>query len=236
MSDSQSPWEPSARVAELLYQDFDGAAADPDDVISEGLDGGYQERSEALREVLRDPDEDPAGRFLACVALTRWADAAGYEAVLRSARSPESTAWRGASYDRLHGQDDTFGVLADAVGDSVDMVEERGTAAERLRAAEALLSVADRVQFDRHVSSLLRQELVVALLPAVRAAVERGIARPADEQPTYDLGLQLALMIAAAHRADATWALDAARRLIATRPGARALAELHDAIPETRER
>ncbi|WP_411148395.1 hypothetical protein [Streptomyces sp. A30] len=234
MSDSHGSWEPSARVAELLFTDFDGtAAADPDDVISEGLDGGYRERSEALKEVLRDPDEDPAGRFLACVALTRWADTVGYEAVVRAARSPESAVWRGASYDRLHGQDDTFGVLADAVGDSADMVEERGTATERLQAAEALLNLAGQVQFDRHISALLRRELVAALLPAVTAGVERGIARLAEEQPSYDLGLQLALMIAAAHRVDATWGLDAARRLIAVKPGERAVTELHDAIPET---
>lgn len=235
MSDSQGPWEPSARVAQLLFVDFDGTAADPDDVISEGLDGGYQERSEALKEVLRDPDEDPAGRFLACVALTRWADAVGYEAVVRAARSPESAAWRGASYDRLHGQDDTFGVLADAVGDSADMVEERGTADERLQAAEALLLVADRVQFDRHISALLRRELVTLLLPAIKTAVEHGIARLAEEQPSYDLGLQLALMTAAAHPVDATWALGAARRLLVVKPGERAVTELQDAIPETRE-
>jgi hypothetical protein len=42
-------------------------------------------------------------------------------------------------------------------------------------------------------------------------------------------------MIAAAHRVDATWALDAARRLIAIKPGERAVTELHEAIPETRE-
>jgi hypothetical protein len=64
------------------------------------------------------------------------------------------------------------------------MVEERGTATERLQAAEALLNVADRVQFGRHISSLLRRELVAVLLPAVKAAVERGIARLAEEQPS----------------------------------------------------
>jgi hypothetical protein len=235
LSDIKGPWQPSPRVAALLYRDFYGLPADPDDVISEGLDGGYQERSEDLRKVLRDPGEDPAGRFLACVALTRWADEAGYEAVAQAARSPESVPWRGASHDRYHSQDDTFGLLADAVGNSDDMIGERGTHTERTRAARALLAIADRVQFDRHIGALLRPDLVVAGITEIQATVDRGIARLATEQLPYDLGLQLALMTAAVHRADAAWALDAARRLIAVKPGERALRELPEAIPEIQE-
>ncbi|GAA1013745.1 hypothetical protein [Streptomyces sp. F-3] len=231
-SDSKGPWKPSDRVAGLLFVDFDGMAADPDDVISDGLDGGYRDRTEALREVLRDPHEDPAGRFLACVALTRWGDKSGYDAVVRAAGDPESVPWRGASYDRLHGQDDTFGVLADAVGDSVDMVEERGTAADRLRAVEALLSIADRVQFDRHIGSLLRRDDVAACLPALQAAVTRGVTRLTEQPPSYDLGLQLALMVSAAHRVDPAWAQGMARDLMAAQPGERALRELGEGMED----
>ncbi|MFI6933129.1 hypothetical protein [Streptomyces sp. NPDC050287] len=235
LSDSKGPWEPSATVAALLYRDFDGLPAEPDDVIGEGLDGGYQERSEELRKVLRDPGEDPSGRFLACVALTRWADEAGYEAVTQAARIPESVPWRGASYDRFHGQDDTFGLLADAVGNSEDMIDERGTRTERTQAARALLAIADRVQFARHIGALLRPDLVVAGLPEIQATVDRGVTRLAKERFPYDLGLQLALMTAAVHRADAARSLEAARRLIAVEPGERALRELREAIPEIQE-
>jgi hypothetical protein len=125
----------------------------------------HRDRSEELADVLYDSDEDPFSRFLACLALTRWADGAGY----------------------------------DAVGDSDDMVEERGTGTERLQAVRALLAIADRVQFDRHIGALLRRDLVVDSLPDdIRAAVDRGIVRLAKKQLSYDLGLQLALMIAAA--------------------------------------
>ncbi|MEU6915950.1 hypothetical protein [Streptomyces olindensis] len=210
MPDSQASWEPSTRVA---------------------LDGGYRDRSEALRQVLRDSDEDPAGRFLACVALTRWGDAIGYEEVVAAAHSPGAVAWRGASYDRMHGEDDTFGVLADAVGDSVDMVDERGTGGERVRAAEALLGVLDSVQFDRH-SSLLREDLVVASLPVIKEAVARGTTRLKQGRISYDLGLQLALTITAARHIDADWALNAARGLVAADPGERALEELREDFPD----
>ncbi|MER5489480.1 hypothetical protein ABT024_40900, partial [Streptomyces sp. NPDC002812] len=53
MPDNVGSWKPGPRVTELLFVDFDGLTADPDDVISDGLDGGYRERTKALREVLR---------------------------------------------------------------------------------------------------------------------------------------------------------------------------------------
>jgi hypothetical protein len=78
-------------VANLLFVDFDGKPANPDDVISESLDGGYRGRSEELADVLYDSDEAPFSRFLACLALTRWADGAGYDAEVEVAGRPESS-------------------------------------------------------------------------------------------------------------------------------------------------
>ncbi|MET7318927.1 MULTISPECIES: hypothetical protein [Streptomyces] len=234
MPDNVGSWKPGPRVTELLFVDFDGLTADPDDVISDGLDGGYRERTKALREVLRDPGEDPAGRFLACVALTRWGDPVGYETVVQGAGSPESVPWRGAAYDRLYGHDDTFGVLADAVGDSSDMVEERGTADQRLEAAASLLNVADRVPFDRHISSLLHQDVVAACPDVIKATVARGVVRLTEESPRHDLGLQLALLIEAVGRVDRSWSEEAACHLAAAHPGERALKELsadRDGLP-----
>ncbi|GCB49401.1 hypothetical protein [Streptomyces sp. NL15-2K] len=186
LSSSEGSWEPGARVAGLLFLDFEGAPANPDEVISEGLDGGYRDRTEELADVLRDLDEGPWSRFLACLALTRWADEA-YDAVAEAARTPELVPWRGVSYDRFHSQDDTFWLLADAVGDSDDMVEERGTGTERLQAVRALLAIADRVQFDRRIGALLRRDLVVDNLADIQAVVDLGIVRLAKEQLSLDV-------------------------------------------------
>jgi hypothetical protein len=230
MPESVGTWEPSPELAELLFANFDGDPADPDDVISEGLDGGYRERSERLAAILRDHEEDPAGRFLACIALTRWAEPAGYAAVVEAATTPDRVAWRGASYDRFHSQDDTFALLGEAVGDSGDMVDEQGTADERVSAARALLGIADRVQFDRRISSLLRRELVVACLPEIRAVVDRGIAAlTAHRRLSFDLGLQLAIVVTAVRPLDAPWAEQVAQRLTDAKPGERALQELRTA-------
>ncbi|MEU6114063.1 hypothetical protein ABZ840_05820 [Streptomyces sp. NPDC047117] len=229
MAESTRSGEPDEKIVRLLFTDFDGDRADPDDVISDGLDGGYADRTEALAAILRDPDEGPYERFLACLALTRWGDALGYAAVAEAASDPAAVDWHGASYDRLHTQDDTFALLAEAVGDSADMVEERATPEARVRAARALLAIADRVQFDRRISALLRRDLLSACLPALRDAVDRGVRRLAEhERLGFDLGVQLALMIVAARAVDPGWAAAAAGRLALAEPGERALRELRE--------
>lgn len=225
--------QPSRRLRALLYTDFHGNPADPDDVIADALDDdGYRERTPGLTAILQDRAADPAARLLACCALTSWADPLGYDTVLQAAAAPDDVVWRGRSADRFFGQDDTFGQLADAVGAGRDMVDERGTAELRIAAARALLSLADRFQFDRHISSLLSADIVEAARHEISATVGRGIARLASgEHVRYDLGLQLALLVRAMSTYDEPGARDATTRLTATRPGERALRELADRRP-----
>ncbi|MFF8729119.1 hypothetical protein ACF073_21860 [Streptomyces sp. NPDC015171] len=217
-------------LKDLLFTDFDGLPAEPDDVIADALDGGYAERTEALSALLRDEDADPAARFLACCALASWADPLGYATVVEAAVRPDDLAWRGQTYDRFHSQDDTFAHLAEAVGRSRDMTGERGTAAERVEAARALIRIADRVQLGRGVSDLLHPELVSACRGQLSATVDRGIARlAAGDRPAFDLGMQLALIIGALAASGPAWAADAGHRLAAAHPGDRALRELAEA-------
>ncbi|MBK3582047.1 hypothetical protein JHN63_51625, partial [Streptomyces sp. MBT65] len=144
--------------------------------------------------------------------------------------APDDVVWRGQSADRFFGQDDTFGQLADAVGAGKDMVDERGSAELRIEAARALISLADRFQFDRHISSLLSRAIVEAARDEIDATVERGITRLASgERVPYDLGLQLALLTVAMKTYDESRANDAMIRLGAAHPGERALRELADA-------
>ncbi|MFJ8821738.1 hypothetical protein ACIREE_08130 [Streptomyces sp. NPDC102467] len=223
-------WEPSPEMRALLFTDFDGAPADPDDVIADALDGGYAERTPALLAILQDTSADPAERLLACAALTSWADPAGYAAVLAAAEAPDDAPWRGQSHDRFFSQDDTFGQLADAVASSADMVDERGTAALRIDAARALIALADEVQFDRHLARLLDDGITGACQDTIRSALDRGTRRLTAGPPhAFDLGLQLALLAVALHRVDEPAAADAMRRLAAADPGDRARRELADA-------
>ncbi|WP_019072457.1 hypothetical protein [Streptomyces hokutonensis] len=231
MADTKDRWQPSPELRALLYTDFDGNPADPDDVIADALDDeGYLERTPGLTSILQDTSADPAARLLACCALTSWADPLGYDTVLQAAAAPDDVVWLGQSADRFFSQDDTFGQLADAVGASRDMVDERDSAGLRIEAARALISLADRFQFDRHISSLLSREIVEAAQDEIDATVARGITRLASgEHIPYDLGLQLALLTVAMKSYDEPGANDAMIRLAAAHPGERALRELADA-------
>jgi hypothetical protein len=221
----------SPELRALLYTDFQGRPAAPYDVIAEALDGGYAERTEGLVAILRDENADPAGRLLACCALTTWADPIGYDTVIQAAAAPDEVVWRGQSYDRFFGQDDTFGQLAYEVGESRDMAEERGTADRRIEAARALLRIADRVQFDRHISLLLYPEIVEGCQDDIRSAVDRGVARLASgERVLFDLGLQIALLTVAMREFDEQGADEAMRRLLSAQPGERAMRELADGV------
>jgi hypothetical protein len=231
MADTKDRWQPSPQLRALLYTDFEGNPADPDDVIADALDDdGYLERTPGLTAILQDVTADSAARLLTCCALTSWADPLGYDTVIQAAAAPEDVVWRGQSADRFFSQDDTFAQLADAVGASRDMVDERGTAHLRIEAARALISLADRFQFDRHISSLLSREIVEAAHHEINATVDRGITRLASgEHIPYDLGLQFALLTVAMKQYDEAGANDAMLRLAAARPGERALRELADA-------
>ncbi|MGW7573597.1 hypothetical protein [Streptomyces sp. NPDC054765] len=227
MPDISAAWQPSALLRSLLFTDFDGESADPDDVIAEALDGGYVERTDGLVEILQDESVDPIERFLACCALTSWADPIGYGAVVTAASAPENVVWKDASYDRIHSEDDTFGQLAQAVGSSADMIDERSSAADRIAAARTLFKIVDLVQFDQHVSAILRRDIIGSCLDDICAAIERGIARLAiRKQLTFDLGFQIALLVVAIAPFDEPMSTEAARRLAAADPGERALREL----------
>ncbi|MBK3580690.1 hypothetical protein JHN63_44340, partial [Streptomyces sp. MBT65] len=90
MADTKDHWQPGPELRALLYTDFDGNPADPDDVIADALDDdGYLERTPGLTAILQDPAADPAARLLACCALTSWADPLGYDTVLQAAAAPD---------------------------------------------------------------------------------------------------------------------------------------------------
>ncbi|MFI6933128.1 hypothetical protein [Streptomyces sp. NPDC050287] len=80
-----------SRFDALLGTDFDGRpVSDVDDVIYEALDDPrHRERVPGLVDLLNDDSAAARERFLACVALTTWAEPAGYDAVIAAARDPE---------------------------------------------------------------------------------------------------------------------------------------------------
>jgi hypothetical protein len=222
-----SPGTPGPVAQRLFFTDFDGQPAEPEDVFIDGLDGGWQQREPEAIALLGNRAVHPYDRFLACAALAAWGSRVGYQAVIDAAADPESVVWRGQSADRRFGVDDTFALLAEDVGQSGDIAEQRGTAADRRAAQAALLGLADRYFFDRRLVQGMYDADVRALATDVDAAVEAGIARLRRHEPVaFDLATQVAGLIAALATVDPDRARARAAALLATDPPDRAVREL----------
>ncbi|MER5779343.1 hypothetical protein ABT144_34680 [Streptomyces sp. NPDC002039] len=182
------------RFDELLGTNFSGEpTTDIDDVILSAVDEpGHRERVPGLIELMNDPREPEKERFLACLALTTWAEPAGFEAVIRAAADPEATPWYDFSIDRKFSVDSTFSQLAVAVDGSRRLVEEKGTAALRERAFRALVRLADSQYFEDRLGELIDSATVRAALVDIRDVVSRGVRSLAEgEKQRFDLATQL---------------------------------------------
>ncbi|MDT0453907.1 hypothetical protein [Streptomyces hesseae] len=181
------------RFSELLGTDFDGEpTTDIEDVLYGAFDEpAHRDRVPGLVELMNAPAAPEVERFLACVALTTWGEAAGYEAVLRAAADPEATPWYDFSIDRKFSVDSTFAQLADAVAER-DLAEEKGTEALRVEAARALVRLADSQYFEDKLGELFDNATLLALLDDIKEVVGRGVRFLAtDEKRRFDLPTQL---------------------------------------------
>ena len=60
MPDAAPRREPGPVLRVLLFTDFDGQPAEPDDVVAHALDGGHVERAEGLVTLPHDENAAPA--------------------------------------------------------------------------------------------------------------------------------------------------------------------------------
>lgn len=221
--------EVDGAVRELLYTDFDGQPVDdPDEVINGAFDDErYAVRVPALRRLLADASAAPYDRFLACCALTTWAEPAGYLAVVDAAADPAAVPWRGELVDRRYSVDETFAHLARAVGLGEDFAEAKGTEADRLGALRALVRVADTEFFDWQLAFALDARTLPHVVDEVAAVVRRGVAALAGgARPSFDLGVQLADLVAAVAQRDERLAIGLGGELMRVDSSPRVLVHL----------
>jgi hypothetical protein len=193
------------RFDRLLGTDLDGRPVDDvEDVIYDALeDPRHRERVPGLVELMNDPEAAERERFLACVALTTWAEPAGYETVVACARDPKRAPWYDILIDRKFSVDNTFAQLSLAVCDSDDLARVKGTWELRTEAFRALVGIADREYFDEKLADLLDKETVRTLLDDIREVVGRGVTQLAERRPQrFDLTTQLVDLSAAVATVD----------------------------------
>ncbi|WP_230396094.1 hypothetical protein [Streptomyces blattellae] len=227
----------------LLGTDFEGQpVSDVEDVIYEALDDPrHCERVPGLAGLLNDHSAQERERFLACVALTTWAEPAGFDAVIDAARDPERAPWYDVLIDRKFSVDNSFAQLSLAVSDSDVLAREKKTWALRTEAFRSLVRIAHREHFDEKLGDLLDAQTVADLLPDIREVVARGAAELAVRRPQrFDLATQLVDLAAAVATVDAATAVSLAQDVLSHEAGHRALVHAAAIVqrantPETRQ-
>lgn len=205
------------RIDTLLGVDFDGQPVeDIDDVIGEAFDDPrHRERVPGLIALMNDTAAPEIERFLACVALTTWAEPTGYEAVVRAAADPEGTPWYDFSIDRKFSVDSTFSQLADAVADSRHLTGDKGTEALRQEAFRALVRLADSQYFEDKLGELFDDATLRTLLGDIEDVVARAVrSLEAGEKHRFDLPTQLVDLASGVSTVDGLLAVDLAMRVL----------------------
>ncbi|WP_233415555.1 hypothetical protein [Streptomyces sp. N35] len=212
-----------SRFDELLGTDFAGRpTGDLEDVIYEGLDEPrHQERVPGLVALMHDTSALEWHRLAACVALTTWAEAAGFAAVLAAAAHPKQAPWYGCLIDRRFSVDNTFAQLSLAVSDSEVLSEEKATTERRTEALRALVRIADCEYFDEKLADHLDRSVVKSLLPEIADTVHRGLT--GIDSARFDLATQLVDLAAAVAPVDGARAVRLAREVLAVSSSPRAL-------------
>ncbi|MEU5110437.1 hypothetical protein AB0G64_02905 [Streptomyces longwoodensis] len=216
----------SSRFLELLGTDFDGQpASDVEDVIYEALDDPrHHDRVPGLTALLADSAASPRERFLACVALTTWAEPTGYTAVTEAAGNPSRALWYNLLIDRKFSVDNTFAQLCLAVGDSDALCQTKGTCEQRVEAFRSLVKIADTEYFDEKLGDHLDDQTVARVLPDVRDTVERGVAALSEHRrPQFDLATQLVDLAAAVAAVDTSTSVGLVMEVLSQEASPRAL-------------
>ena len=205
----------------LLFTDKKGNRGQLQDIIDDGLDGGYEARVPSLIHLQRHGD--PYHQLLASVMLSSWGEPTGLQALTGWAREPQEAPWAHypVTFDRISGADSAFELLADAVRTSFHSKDAESIRALQIDALKALLGVADSQYVGRTLTVAISRnpDVLAAVNPELRAAIDRGIASlRAKKQLPFDLATQIASLLTALAQLDDRAAAGSARALIEVVP------------------
>lgn len=182
---------------QLLYTDRDGEPATLEDVISDGLEGGYEDRLPGLRELC--VGGSPIERTEACQVLVAWSDPVGLAELTRWARDD-------APVD--------FSPLVDAIRTGKYTAESEEAHAGRVAAVRALLAIADREPIGEALNDAIPGDdaFVAAVADELRGAIDRALEQRG--RVPFDLLAETAALVDPLARVDDEAAAAFAERLI----------------------
>lgn len=219
---------------ELLFTDREGKRGQLQDIIDNGLEGGYEYRIPALIDLLNSGE--PYHRLLACIMLTSWGHPSGFQTLINWASNSEDVPWKNSpvAYERISGSDSAFEMLADALKTSYYCEEDPTLKQWQIAATKALLGLYHRFYFGRTLALVIvrEKEITIAVKNEIIAAIEFSIA--ILQQHTvldFNLPFQVACLLIPLARLDDYAAATYANQLISNYPqNLRMLREVANAL------
>lgn len=186
---------PQSTPEELLFTDLEGDRVSFQDVVDEGLDGGYESRIPALIELL--DSENPYYRLLSSVMLTSWGEAEGFQKLVEWAKNPEVTPWAEAPvvFERYTGADSAFEMIADGLRTSYYCEDEAQLTEWQVAATKALLAIYHKYYFGQTLALAIvkSKKRAIKVYNEIIAAIEASFNQLNEEQTTqFDLAFQVA--------------------------------------------
>lgn len=212
---------------DLLGTDFEGNRTDDvDDVIYGGYDHPeHRERVPGLVRLLADASAADHDRYLACLTLVAWGEAAGFKAVREASLDPRSTPWYDLVMDRKFSVDSSYGQFSAAAADSRELAEEKDSSTLRLETFRSLIRIADREYFEEKLGDYLDEAVVRACLPDISDVISRGLGSISADVPLrFDLATQLVDLANSVIVIDEELAVNLVMRILRAAPTGRTMA------------
>lgn len=222
----------------LLFTDRHGQRAQLQDVIDDGMEGGYEDRIPGLIQL--QESGDPYHRLLATVMLASWGEPAGFKMLTRWANDPDHAPWAGApvTVDRFSGADSAFETLADALRASFYSARADSIKRLQVEAARALLHASSTHYVGRTLMVAITsdRDVTASVDTDLRKAIEAGItALRQGNGAGFDLGTQTASLLVPMARLDDAAAARYAQQLMSIAPeNTRMLREIAGALANGR--
>jgi uncharacterized protein YjbI with pentapeptide repeats len=200
---------PGLDAEALLFTDRHGERSQLEDVIADGLDGGYEDRVPVLVRLMAEADA-PEHRLWACAMLVSWGHAPAFDVLIAWARDPHSLPIQSGR---------GFADLSDALATSCLAAPSGPLTEPRRRAVAALLAIADHQPLGRGIRGVFLRD--AELRPALSRELGDAIARSLDvlvggADVEFDLALQIACLLMPLAMLDDAAAAAGAARLLGT--------------------
>jgi len=183
---------------QLLFTNLEEEKGQLQDIIDEGLDGGYEDRIPELIDLM--DSGNPYHQLLACVVLVSWGIEEGFTQALNWASNYKKLPWEDSPVvsDRLYGVDSSFEMLADAVRTSFWCNDQTVVRPLQVNLLNTFLRIYSRVYFGQMLAlAMIRNsEVPQSIKPEIMTAIENGLSDLTNGPSVeFDLAFQISSLL-----------------------------------------